>query len=111
MISESHKQIALETIKAVVDAIFAKDYAAIPQLVDRSDLPMEELAEFVEETLRLNDQKTIAPFAEADAGFYEDEDGEGFEVEYLLTEEMVLSFEFFMLEDSLRSVLEDVGAN
>ncbi len=111
MISELHKQTAVKTIQAVVNAIAAKQYAAISKRIDRSDLPMEELEEFVEETLRLNGQKNIPSFSEADAAFYEDEDGEGFEVEYLLTEEMVLSFEFVLLEGSLHSVLEDIGAN
>lgn len=108
MISEVHRQHATAVIKAVLQAMHEKNYAAIPKLVDRSDLPMEELEEFVEKTLRLNGQKNIPPFTEADAAFFEDEDGEGFEVEYLLTAEMVLSFEFFLLEGGLRSVLEDI---
>lgn len=111
MIAEVQRQQAITVIKAVLHAIQEKNYTTIPKLVDRSDLPMEELEEFVEETLRLNGQKNIPPFTEADAAFFEDEDGEGFEVEYLLTEEMVLTFEFFLLEGKLHSVLEEVAAN
>lgn len=111
MISEAHQQQAIAVIQAVLQAIHEKNYTAIPKLIDRSDFPMDELEEFVEETLRLSGQKIIPPFVEANAAFFEDEDGEGFEVEYLLTEEMVLSFEFFLLEGSLHSVLEDIETN
>lgn len=113
MISESYKQTAVKTIQSVVNAIAAKQYATIPKLIDRSDLPMEELEEFIEETLRLNGQKNIPSFSEADVAFYEDEDGEGFEVEYLLavdgtSADMILAFEFLITETGLRSILMDV---
>ena len=42
MISEVHRQQATAVIKAVLQAMHEKNYAAIPKLVDRSDLPMEE---------------------------------------------------------------------
>lgn len=48
---------------------YRKNYTTIPKLVDRSDLPMDELEEVIEETLRLNRQKNILPFIEANAAF------------------------------------------
>ncbi|MDO4155225.1 MAG: hypothetical protein Q4D37_00425 [Oscillospiraceae bacterium] len=111
MIAEVQRQQAITVIKAVLHAIQEKNYTTISKLVDHSDLPMDELEEVIEETLRLNRQKNIPPFTEANAAFFEDEDGAGFEVEYLLTKEMVLIFEFFLLEGKLHSVLEEIAAN
>ena len=43
MLAADEKQTALQTIQAVVTAIAQNHYAAIPTLLSRSDLPMEEL--------------------------------------------------------------------
>ena len=44
MLAADEKQTALQTIQAVVTAIAQNHYAAIPTLLSRSDLPMEELS-------------------------------------------------------------------
>ena len=79
MLAADEKQTALQTIQAVVTAIAQNHYAAIPTLLSRSDLPMEELQGEIERVLRFQ-KTTVAPFSEAFADFYEDEDGEGFEM-------------------------------
>lgn len=123
MISESDQRQAITVIQAVLQAIHEKNYTTIPKLVDRSDLPMEELEEFIEETLRLQGRSAIDPYdvprmfhltgEDTLLYFYEDEDGEGFEAEYLLTADgqsadMVLAFEFIRTETRLQSGLIDV---
>ena len=40
----------------------------------------------------------------------EDEDGEGFEIDYRLTESLILTYEGFQREGTLQIVLEDVTA-
>ena len=106
MLAADEKQTALQTIQAVVTAIAQNHYAAIPTLLSRSDLPMEGETERV---LRFQ-KTTVAPFSEAFADFYEDEDGEGFEIDYRLTESLILTFEGFQREGTLQIVLEDVTA-
>lgn len=107
MLAADEKQTALQIIQAVVTAIAQNHYAAIPTLLSRSDLPMEELQGEIERVLR---KTTVAPFSEAFADFYEDEDGEGFEIDYRLTESLILTFEGFQREGTLQIVLEDVTA-
>ena len=108
MLAADEKQTALQTIQAVVTAIAQNHYAAIPTLLSRSDLPMEELQGEIERVLRFQ-KTTVAPFSEAFADFY-DEDGEGFEIDYRLTESLILTFEGFQREGTLQIVLEDVTA-
>ena len=72
MLAADEKQTALQTIQAVVTAIAQNHYAAIPTLLSRSDLPMEELQGEIERVLRFQ-KTTVAPFSEAFADFYEDE--------------------------------------
>ena len=103
MLAADEKQTALQTIQAVVTAIAQNHYAAIP------DLPMEELQGEIERVLRFQ-KTTVAPFSEAFADFYEDEDGAGFEIDYRLTESLILTFEGFQREGTLQIVLEDVTA-
>ena len=117
MLAADEKQTALQTIQAVVTAIAQNHYAAIPTLLSRSDLPMEELQGEIERVLRFRITSrscsmttTVAPFSEAFADFYEDEDGEGFEIDYRLTESLILTFEGFQREGTLQIVLEDVTA-
>ena len=105
MLAADEKQTALQTIQAVVTAIAQNHYAAIPTLLSRSDLPMEELQGEIERVLRFQ-KTTVAPFSD----FYEDEDGEGFEIDYRLTESLILTFEGFQREGTLQIVLEDVTA-
>ena len=105
MLAADEKQTALQTIQAVVTAIAQNHYAAIPTLLSRSDLPMEELQGEIERVLRFQ-KTTVAAFAD----FYEDEDGEGFEIDYRLTESLILTFEGFQREGTLQIVLEDVTA-
>lgn len=122
MIAESYKQAATQIIKAVIHAIHEKNYKDIPNLIDRSDIPMDELEEFIEETLRLQnrpavdlyDAPSIIHHAKEDTllFFYEDEDGEGFEAEYSLMTAgkplcIVLIFEFIITENGLHCILED----
>lgn len=109
MLAADEKQTALQTIQAVVTAIAQNHYAAIPTLLSRSDHPMEELQGEIERVLRFQ-KTTVAPFSEAFADFYEDEDGEGFEIDYRLTESLILTFEGFQREGTLQIVLEDVTA-
>ena len=52
MLAADEKQTALQTIQAVVTAIAQNHYAAIPTLLSRSDLPMEELQGEIERVLR-----------------------------------------------------------
>ena len=106
MLAADEKQTALQTIQAVVTAIAQNHYAAIPTLLSRSDLPMEELQGEIERVLRFQ-KTTVAPFSEAFADFYEDE---GFEIDYRLTEFLILTFEGFQREGTLQIVLEDVTA-
>ena len=63
----------------------------------------------IERVLRFQ-KTTVAPFSESFADFYEDEDGEGFEIDYRLTESLILTFEGFQREGTLQIVLEDVIA-
>jgi hypothetical protein len=107
MLAADEKQTALQTIQAVVTAIAQNHYAAIPTLLSRSDLPMEELQGEIERVLRFQ-KTTVAPFSEAFADFYEDEDG--VEIDYRLTESLILTFEGFQREGTLQIVLEDVTA-
>ena len=109
MLAADEKQTALQTIQAVVTAIAQNHYAAIPTLLSRSDLPMEELQGEIERVLRFQ-KTTVAPFSEAFADFYEDEDGAGFEIDYRLAESLILTFEGFQREGTLQIVLEDVTA-
>ena len=97
MLAADEKQTALQTIQAVVTAIAQNHYAAIPTLLSRSDLPMEELQGEIERVLRFQ-KTTVVPFSEAFADFYEDEDGAGFEIDYRLTEFLILTFEGFQRE-------------
>ena len=94
MLAADEKQTALQTIQAVVTAIAQNHYAAIPTLLSRSDLPMEELQGEIERVLRFQ-KTTVAPFSEAFADFYEDEDGAGFEIDYRLTESLILTLKVF----------------
>ena len=103
MLAADEKQTALQTIQAVVTAIAQNHYAAIPTLLSRSDLPMEELQGEIERVLRFQ-KTTVAPFSEAFA------DGAGFEIDYRLTESLILTFEGFQREGTLQIVLEDVIA-
>lgn len=109
MLAADQKQAVLQTIRAVAEAIAQNNYPAIPALLSRSDLPMEELKGEVERILRFQNT-TVSPFSEARADFYEDEDGEGFEIDYRLTDSLILTFECFQREGMLQIVLEDVTA-
>ena len=60
MLAADEKQTALQTIQAVVTAIAQNHYAAIPTLLSRSDLPMEELQGEIERVLRFQ-KTTVAP--------------------------------------------------
>ena len=62
MLAADEKQTALQTIQAVVTAIAQNHYAAIPTLLSRSDLPMEELQGEIERVLRFQ-KTTVAPFS------------------------------------------------
>ena len=59
MLAADEKQTALQTIQAVVTAIAQNHYAAIPTLLSRSDLPMEELQGEIERVLRFQKIKIM----------------------------------------------------
>ena len=60
MLAADEKQTALQTIQAVVTAIAQNHYAAIPTLLSRSDLPMEELQGEIERVLRFQKRSLIS---------------------------------------------------
>ena len=60
MLAADEKQTALQTIQAVVTVIAQNHYAAIPTLLSRSDLPMEELQGEIERLHRFPKRSLIS---------------------------------------------------
>lgn len=79
------KEFAIELIKKILTAFHEKRFSDVMELADESTLNAEELAEFVQGTVKLNKCKRIDEFKEKNIAYVSKEDREPFEIVYHLT--------------------------
>lgn len=112
---EQHKEQAIGIIKNILHAIHEKRYGDIITYVDETETKdIDELFEFVQGTLELNDFDVIDEYGVpcnfhpeyeySQLNFYEYNDLSGFEVEYAMTSDselvdMVLQLKFLYIDD------------
>lgn len=112
---EQHKEQAIGIIKNILHAIHEKRYGDIITYVDETETKdIDELFEFVQGTLELNDFDAIDEYGVpcnfhpeyeySQLNFYEYNDLSGFEVEYAMTSDselvdMVLQLKFLYIDD------------
>lgn len=123
MISEVNKEKATAVVEAVVNVIHERQYDTIKTIVDSVELDINELFEFVDGTLKLNEFESIdqydipcnfkPAYEYSQLEFYEYNNGSGFAVDYALTShgelvDMVLQLEFIYTDTEMKSVLLNV---
>lgn len=106
------RDFAISLLKQILTALHEKRFADAVNLVDECTLSVDDIIEFVQGTVELNEFDTIDEYREKNIAYTTDEDDEPFQIDYYIEADggndvpLIIQLKIEYQGDSRRTILD-----